>query len=316
MKRAVRALEGSLKKICVLFTLLVVLLPLSALSQEADDSFLFPVVVRSPGAAGSMWVTEVCMTNPWSHSIVLATAFVQGSVTIDHFIDLQPNENLCFEDVVGRLLGESEWIGALYLWAIPELNSGVGNTTFAAIAKVYNDTPAGTLGASVPIARIGAAVEDTGAPPEFGVIPGVHNWGEAGVDGFRTSIGIFNPAVFEQRVLVEALHPLGIRLWSRWVDVPGLSFTQFRVPRTVQFANASCRSTNHGGLDERFPVLTYATVVDNRTNDGVFKSATVFQQDSTVEAAAVGPETANEDHLRKIFSELLDKELPVPSDRR
>jgi hypothetical protein len=279
-------------------------------AQIANDNFIFPVVVRSAGAAGTMWKTEMCVTNPWDTPLVLAGGFVQGGTAYEGLVEFSPGMTYCTQDLIAEWLGVNKWSGAFYLWAPPDYNVGASGTAFAAIGKVYNETPYGTFGTTVPVGQFVPAAWSMGTPLPFGLVSGLHNWGTPGVDGFRTSMGVFNPADFSQQIVLEVVDSWGYLVWSKKINVPGLTFKQFAVPSNVQFSNAAGWGTNNGGAYGTVEVIAYATVVDNKTGDGVFKSAMIFYENNLKKMSVEEIEAAQEEHMRKVFADLLNKDSP------
>jgi len=299
-----------MKRVGTLAVLLFLLAPLCATAQVANDNFIFPVVVRSKGAANTLWKTEMCITNPWDSSLVLAAGFVQGGTAYEGLVELYPLGTYCTQDLIAEWLGVAKWSGAFYLWAVPEYNTSVSGTSFAAVGKVYNDTPFGTFGTTVPVGQFVPSAWSMGDPLPFGLISGLHNWGTPGVSGFRTSVGVFNPADFAQTILMEAVDSFGYLLWSKSLNVPGLTFIQVAVPKSVQFSDGAGWGTNFGGTWGTVPVISYATVVDNKTGDGVFKSAMIFYENNLKKLSAGELKAAQEEHMHKIFANLLRTENP------
>jgi len=187
----------------------------------------------------------------------------------------------------------------------------VNGTVFVAIAKVYNDTPYGTFGTAVPVAQVVPSAWSMGTMLDLGVISGLHNWGSPGVNGFRTSIGVFNPADFQQQVVAEVYDEYGYYIWGKTLNVPAATLIQFSVPKNVQFSNAAGWGLNAGGAQGTVPIFAYATVVDNKTGDGVFKSAMVFYENNLKRASEEDVDAAEEEQMRRIFANLLEQENPM-----
>jgi hypothetical protein len=304
-------MEDTMRRIGIAVALMMLLAPLCATAQVANDNFIFPVVVRAAGAANTMWKTEMCVTNPWNTPLVLAGGFVQGGTAFEGLVEFSPGMTYCSQDLIAEWLGVDTWAGAFYLWAVPEYNTNANGTAFAAIGKVYNDTPAGTFGTTVPVGQYVPAAWSMGYPLPFGLVSGLHNWGTPGVNGFRTSVGIFNPADFTQEIIIEVVDSEGYIIWSKTLNVPALTFIQVAAPKKLQFANAAGWGTNNGGTHgTTIPVIAYATVVDNRTGDGVFKSAMIFYENNLKKMSTEEIEAAQEEHMRKIFAKLLKQENP------
>jgi hypothetical protein len=303
-------MEDVMRRIGIVVALMMLLAPLSVTAQIMNDNFIFPVVTRTPGTAGTMWKTEVCVTNPWDTSLFIAGAFIQGGRAEYDVIEFPPRTTYCTQDLVKDWLLEDKWTGAFGLYAPPEFNTHTTRTAFAAIAKVYNDTPAGTFGTSVPVAQIVPEAWSMGDPLPIGVVSGVHNFGTPGVSGFRSAVGIFNPATFAQQIDILVLDSYGHVVWSKTVSVPGWTIKQYSVPQRVQFQNSAGIGINNGGASGTVQVFAYATVVDNRTGDGVFKPAMIFYENVLKSSATQEIKEAEETLMRKLFKGLLDEENP------
>ena len=302
--------EDALKRIVVLVALAVCLSPMTSIAQVMNDNFIFPIVARTPGAAGTMWKTEVCVTNPWDTSLFIAGAFLQGGRVDYDVVEFPAGMTYCSQDLVKEWLQLDKWTGAFGLYAPPEFNTHTNRTAFAAIAKVYNDTPGGTYGTSVPVGQIVPEAWSMGNPLPFGLVSGVHNFGTAGVSGFRTSVGIFNPADFTQDFSIGVIDSYGNLVWQKNISIPGWSVKQVSVPKNVEFASASGLGVNHGGAYGTVQAFAYATVVDNRTGDGVFKPAMIFYENVLKSSAVQEVDEAEEKFMRKIFADLLKEENP------
>lgn len=299
-----------MKRLVFVIGLALCLLPMTSIAQVMNDNFIFPIVARTPGAANTMWKTEVCVTNPWDTQLYIMGGFVQGGTAYEGYVEFPPMATYCTQDLITDWLGVEKWTGAFYLWAPPEMNEHTSYTSFAAVAKVYNDTPIGTFGTSVPVGQYIPAAWSVGRQLEFGFISGVHNWGTLGESGFRTSVGIFNPASFPQNIDVGVYDGYGNLVWAKNLTVAALTVKQFSVPKNVQFASAAGVGINNGGSGGTVPVLAYATVVDNRTGDGVFKSAMTIYENNLKSMPNEDLHAAQEEHMREIFENLLSQENP------
>ena len=56
-----------------LFAVLLVAVPIGA--QEVLDTQVFPVVARGAGLAGTMWVTDLVVTNPMDEPVSIGVGF-------------------------------------------------------------------------------------------------------------------------------------------------------------------------------------------------------------------------------------------------
>ena len=178
-------------------TLVSVVLLLAGVAAEAailTDNYIAPVVSRGNGKGGTVWKTEICITNPWDYTLVLTDVFIQGGAVVDAFNwDLPAGNTECSQDAVSDWLGRASWTGAYAIAALEEDNPGV-DTLFVVSVKIYNTDPRGTFGQAVPV---GSYIPDPWGiayPYAYGIATGIQNYGTVGVDGFRTNLGVFNPA--------------------------------------------------------------------------------------------------------------------------
>ena len=262
----------------VLFAVLMVLTTSSmSIAGVMSDAYVFPVVVRSEGAANSFWKTELCLNNPRPEELTLWLGIFQGGGVEQLLtVELDGWEVLCSDDFLWHWLGYTDWTGALFVVAPEDENYSIDSRYFSASARVYNDQPQGTLGLNIepevdPGWYQGSRLED---PSRFGTVSGLRNYGILGVSGFRTSVGFFNAMEAGEMITIMAYDSGGNVDWEKDLWVPGFTQIQLAVPKSV--------SITYGGVDAHKEgdqwVLSYMTVTDNRSGDGLYRPNQLLYQ--------------------------------------
>ncbi len=137
---------------------------------------------------------------------------------------------------------------------------------YAISVRVYNVTDHGTYGLAVtPVPAINLADE---TQPGY-LATGIHNYGTPGVDGFRTSIGLFNYSKQTQKIEMLVFDGSGSPVWQRTEWIAGDSQVQYLLPSNIVLTEGVVGFINHGGsVGSPLPIFPYATVTENETGDG------------------------------------------------
>ena len=267
-----------------LTTLAVLLLAAPVLAQEILDTQVFPVVARGAGLAGTMWVTDLVVTNPMDAPVTIGIQFFPANQdnifnpTFPDRLELVAGETFIAEDVLQTVFGLDEDIkGLLVMLADPTYL--VGNpegTVIYAVTRTYNvGSDLGTYGQTVPSLVVNVNV----------------GWALSYITGAR------NDADFRSNLGITATSPMGsIRVHYRIKDEEGTvlvvgskniriasmgqwSFQQLGVgevdgPLTVELW-LDPSSVSDDPCAEEFPngFLAYVSKVDNGTGDAEFLSA-------------------------------------------
>jgi hypothetical protein len=271
-----------------LTTLAVVLIAVPVLAQEVLDTQFFPVVARGAGLAGTMWVTDLVLTNPMDETITVGMQFFPANQ--DNLFDpsfpiqgeLDPGQTVIAEDVLQEIFGYEEAIkGSLVLIADPDyLIGNPEGTVFLAVTRTYNvGSELGTYGQTVPSLVVNANV---GWASSY--ITGALNDGD-----FRSNLGIaatspIAPIRVHYRikeedgtVLVEASKTLRIASMNQW------SFEQLGVgevdnPLTVElWLDPSSMTEDPCETDFPNGFIAYVSKVDNGTGDAEYLSAAAME---------------------------------------
>ncbi len=277
-----------MRRTIAIVSLTVLLVTAPAVAQEALDTHLFPVVARGAGLAGTMWVTDLVVTNPMDAPITVGVQFFPASQDnmfnplFPNRIQLGSSETTIVEDVLRTMFGyEDDIKGSLVLLADP--NYLLGNpegTVLCAVTRTYNVGSAlGTFGQTVPSLLVNTNV---GWASSF--ITGARN-----DDNFRSNLGISNtspssPVTVYYKIkdqegiaLAEGSKRIRIASMNQW------SFQQLGVgevagPLTVELW-LDPSSMSEEPCEETFPnaFLAYVSKVDNGTGDAEFLSAAALK---------------------------------------
>ncbi|HET7712042.1 MAG TPA: hypothetical protein VFL80_08955, partial [Thermoanaerobaculia bacterium] len=77
---------------------------------------VFPLVGSAGGQAGSYWVSEVTLHNPFRDPIWTRLRYVSGQVRTDRVVTLAPRQTMRWPDVVRTFFGAPDTIGTLWIW--------------------------------------------------------------------------------------------------------------------------------------------------------------------------------------------------------
>ncbi len=263
------------------------LLAAPAAAQEALDTQFFPVVARGAGLGGTMWVTDLVVTNLMADPVTVGIAFFpanQDNLFDPSFpgrLELDPGETLIAEDVLYTMFGVDEDKGSLVLLADPNyLQGNPEGTKICAVTRTYNvGSDLGTYGQTVP-----SLVVNTNVGWAPSVITGARN-----DEGFRSNLGIASTSVLspirvhwaiknsEGTVLADGWKTLRIASMNQW------SFQQLGVgavdgPLTVElYLDPASMTDDPCALDIPVGFLAYVSKVDNGTGDAEFLNAAAIE---------------------------------------
>src|SRR5688572_29903816 len=232
--------------------LLTLILSSTAIAGEV----FIPVAYRGPGAHGSVWRTEISVSNITSsvHALPIQTTITlnrENLEPISFTTPLVPMEVLSLPD-------------ALWSWFGVETGGGIVRVTWdeptariTARARIYNVRAEGEYGQGVPGVRTDMMVTDHFLT------------GLSGINGNRTNVGISNP--FDRHTL------FWITLYDNTGEARG-AFATYVAPRSFRQFNdifsyfqagpldgATVRVTGSDGV-----IYAYASVIRSDTGDATF----------------------------------------------
>lgn len=247
---------------------LATVLSLPALAQ-VNDTYVIPAVASGIGDRGTVWSSEMNLFNPQRYQLTVAVIFLptlNDGQSVERLIDVPPNENFWFNSVLPDVF-QRNGSGALLLATFPEDNPGVPDNfldrAFLVNTKTFNNASSGTFGQLVPPTWTGLL--DYEYDGISSIAHGVRNSNAA---GFRTNIGAANLSDRSVVLRVTVYDDLGRTLAAQIpFSIPPYGHVQDRLPVTVD------RGTVEFFLEDpstEAVVFPYASVIDNRSGDGVF----------------------------------------------
>jgi hypothetical protein len=164
--------------------LVIAVLSMLAAPLRANDlvgrDLVIPFAGRSPGAFGSVWRTDVSITNTGSKSANIGLGFHDEGGFMPAFTTLRPGQTLVIPDIVSVLFRREVSHGWL------RISGADPNTALIASARVYNTAgSAGEFGSLVPAMPLTTL-------SQHAVLAAL-----SGVYGNRTNAGITNPNELE-----------------------------------------------------------------------------------------------------------------------
>lgn len=238
-----------MKRIAVLFSLLVALAPLA---RAAD--LVIPAVIRADGAQGTKWRTELVITNTMVTSVPLPVSvklFRPNLPVAERTFDLAPRESYVAHDVLPELFGVENGAGMLII----HFPDGPGRMT--ARARVYNVSESGEYGQSIR----GIPTDDLS--PEANLI------GLSNANGNRTNLGLANPYAFPLVVWLSLSDGNGGERGFLAVEVPPLSVKQLNDVFAAFLQNGTFDGA-HVHVVSPLGVYAYASVIRADTGDATF----------------------------------------------
>ena len=236
-----------------IFALLVTL----ALSSVASAGEVFiPATYRGEGANGSLWRTEIVVTNLSKYPVVdpvqaTITLHIPGVLPMSIPMLLATNEVIAVPDALFN------WYGVISGGGLVRVSWDDPNARITARARIYNISSGGEYGQGVPSFR----VEDLESEV---FLPGV-----SGVNGNRTNIGITNPHPFDIIAWVEMIDTAGVGRGMFATEVKARSFKQLN-DIFNQFQAGPMSASMVRVASSNATIYAYASIVRDDTGDATF----------------------------------------------
>lgn len=242
----------------------VCVLPVARGIAGPEDALYLPAAAHLRGALGTNWRTDVGLLNTGSATAQLEVALLPRDQT-----NLQPRTVPVLVPA-GQSTRSLDALASLFAFeGAAALRVGVDQGTVMATARTFNDQPVGSFGQFIP-------GEPASEGLDFGQTARLLLLARSADarQGFRSNIGFTNltgaAAVVELGMFGSGGSPLG----SRSLQLPPFSFRQMDdalgqvTASTVEGGYAVVGTTTPGG---RF--LAYASVIDNRSGDPIYVTA-------------------------------------------
>jgi hypothetical protein len=264
------------KKILTLVLLLVA--PEVGATDVAGYDLLIPVVGRANGAHGSVWRTDLYVTNAERRNLPAQTVTIIAGDDIRQ-LDLPPRATIVIRD-----LTHSAGLGPV------RIGTTDPGAKITARARIFNvGSPQGEYGQIVPAIPVAKLSRETYLP------------GLTALHGNRTNVGIANPSNIPADVSLDMYDEYGDYSGGFTITVPprGLHLLNdvFAHFQTGPLENATLQVTSTKG------VYAYASIVRSDSGDGDFIVGTGVRIDDT--SAVIEPACENPARLSV---------TPFPSD--
>jgi len=239
----------------------VVVLQFMGSMVAAETVRFFPAAASAAGAGDSFFVTDARIYNPDPETtITVHLAFLERNMNntgaAEVAIEVPPRASLALDDIVQSVFG-IEGAGGIRLRS---------DGLFFASSRTYNlGADAGTFGQFIP----GSAPEDA---LTSGIFLSISNDPSAG--GSRSNIGFANPVAQPISVTVEIYDGgTGDLLGSMSKNLQPLAV--FQINDVFAWVGVSGEISSNATVEFRSdsPVLAYASILDNTTNDPFYALA-------------------------------------------
>jgi PKD repeat protein len=227
-------------------------LPQDWRAPSALHRLYLSVVGRAQGVNGTYFVSDLALVNTDVGAPLTIDAVYLPDGRTDAYrkrLEVAPGALLQTRDLVAQLFGATNGTGSLRL--------DLSSPHVVAVARTYNDQPAGTAGFSNEALPAEAALLDG----EKGVI--LQHW----LPGYRTNIGFTEIEGRSSEVTVSAFNEAGVLQGQTTFGVGPYGHTQINGHALFQ-GRGRIEVTVHGGA-----VLAYASTIDGRTGDPIYQSA-------------------------------------------
>lgn len=251
----------------MLLTLLLIA-GLEAMASTTSDELWIIAAGRGPGAAGSVWVTDLYVTNTGDDSIDVEISFIaaqSGVVSGPVTVPLDAGQTRAYPDLLKARFGLESAVGAIHVEMLVEDDDELSSDTapLAAYARIYNDSQSGSFGQSID------GTEDDEAISAEGVAAMSWITGVTNDSSYRTNWFGLNLSSDEEdqplpaAVLVEAVNAVGAVVASKSYSFPAGAPVFHPVSELAPtLVNGMLRFTMAQGV-----AVFGASMIDARTND-------------------------------------------------
>ena len=237
----------------------LMLLSLAGVATAQEVVRYFPGAASASGDQGAFFVTDARLYNPDpSETITVFLSFldrdVDNSSVQEMSVNIAPRSGEAFNDILASFFGLSEVAGAIRMRS---------DSLFYATSRTFNRGGAeGTFGTFIP----GISPDDA---VDSGILLQIVN--DPADTGFRANVGFTNPNLQTITATVRVFDAdTGELVGERDRELPPRTFSQ--IDNVFRFVGERNRVTTNATVEftADAPVLAYATVIDNTSNDPIF----------------------------------------------
>lgn len=277
---------------CLLFSLSLGLLASTSLASTYLFNFhYFPIVAFGAGKGGSQWVTEVSITNPQRVPITVAHRLSYNGYYYERFDTVPAGKTVRWDNYLQQFWGLTGNAG-LYLKADPSFNGNLDSDCLAVAAsvKISNvGSPSGSFNMDVP--SVDVLADFLGRWVAY--FSGIRHFGQAGVSGYRTNVGIWN--IGSTATLRATLYDNeGNMRWQQYITAERHKSLLIPLPDSISLDSGTLVVDPMGQFVD---AVVYVSVVDNKTSDGLVRTPQTQSPDDIakcggvrLQSLATGPE--------------------------
>jgi hypothetical protein len=221
----------------------------------ASDFQTVPVMANTSGVNGATFQTFVAIQNPTSAAYaVQATLYDAAGVKHDAQINLAAGELKTYTNFLSSVFQYSG--GGAVTFRAPDSTGGTHNNRFVVNAEVWTNT-GGRYGTPISVLEFPGTASRSFSP------------GITVDSGSRTNVGCFDQSGAANKVKATILDATGhLTLGSVELNLPANGWGQTALTTIVSGGTVQ--------FDPSDSAVCYAVVIDNKTNDGRFISATEY----------------------------------------
>lgn len=232
---------------------------------EAPDSLTWvaPAVAHGPGAFQSSFRSDVTIHNPgrWPDGVELTLQLTNGGARYERWVEIGAGETVRLDDLVASLFGTE---GSGSLWASP------GSFNLMMSSRTYAVSADGTWGQHIGFQHwLGAAaVASYDSDDGRRVLLHLAKSGD-----FRSNVGFCELMGLDTTVQLQLLDETGAEIAAGSVEVPGGGHIQLNDVFAYLGAPALDVAALVTQVEGFARVFSYASVVDNHSNDPIYVPA-------------------------------------------
>jgi len=222
-----------------------------------SNLFLIPVSANSEGAGGTLWMTDLFLFNNSYEKTDVLIALLESSKDNRNFeniyINLNPLESISFKDILKNYFNYTG-TGSLLIQS--------SKSDIIINSRTYNKKGNGSYGQYIPSIYYENLLGDyeNGA-----VAPLIEN------NDFRTNIGFSNLTELPLEIEIKFYDNNGYEIGKK--DIALLPLSHIQINQVLKnFCNGECENfkAKFKSKSEGAKFYGYASIVDNKTGDGIF----------------------------------------------
>ena len=238
-------------------------------AHEGSGHAWLPGIAHLAGANGSLWRSDVALSNPSSSALSVTLEFIpETSIGFSPMlrVELNTGEAMRIGDIVGTLIGTDVSVKGF----LDVSTDGETSGSPLIAARTFNLSESGTFGQAIP-AFTGTSLIPTGSR---GCMAGARTSATAD-HGYRTNIGLVNTAPASAAVVnIRLFNTTGLEVASYLgYSLPANSSTQFNQLVALGIGGIDMVGSVIIEVVSGGPVGAYLSVIDNRTQDPVLVPA-------------------------------------------